>query len=122
MTANSKLKIEIINKEFQNSSSADPKEYNVVLYKLTNNTSKNMKEIEADVVIYDLSGKEIKKLKISELEVIPANASKEYKALYGYNAFSDKDAALKNTEMKNIKFESNIIKIIYQDGTKETGN
>lgn len=119
---NSKVKIEIINKEFQNSSTADPKDYNVIVYKLTNNTGKNMKEIEADATIYDLSGNEIKKLKITELEAIPANTSKEYKALYSYNAFSEKDVNLKNTDLNSIRFDSNVLLILYEDGTKETGN
>jgi len=119
---NAKVRIEIISKEFQNSSAADPKDYNIIVYKLTNNSNKNMKEIEADAMIYDLSGNEIKKLKITELEVVPANTSKEYRALYSYNAFSDKDVNLKNTDLKSIKFDSNVLLIMYEDGTKETGN
>jgi len=119
-TLNAKLKIEIINKEFQSSTASDPKDYNVVTYKLTNNTAKNMKEIDADVVISDLSGNVIKKIKINELDVIAAGDSRDYKALYSCNAFSNKDMALKNMELKNIKFESTVLSITYQDGTKET--
>jgi len=117
---NSKIGIDIIGKEFQSSSAADPKDYVVIIYKLINNTNKSVRAVEADVIIYDASGNEVKKLKITDNELMDAGAEKQYKALYNYNAFSDKDVALKNVELKNIKFKSNVLKITYQDGTTES--
>lgn len=119
---NAKVKIEIISKEFQTSTAADPKGYIVIIYKLTNNTNKKIKEVEADVIIYDEHKNEIKKVKIIDNELMDAGLEKEYKGLYSFNAFSDKDAGLKNLEFKNMKFESKVLMIVYEDGTKETRN
>jgi hypothetical protein len=49
-----------------------------------------------------------------------AGAEREFKGLYSFNAFSDKDIKLKDTELKDMKFDSKVTTIIYEDGTKET--
>lgn len=115
-----KIGINIAGKEFQTASASDPKEYVVIIYKLINNTKKRVKVVEADVIIRDAAGNEIKKVKIMDNEPISAGIEKEYKALYNYNAFSDKDVALKNVELKDIKFESDVLTIIYDDGSRDT--
>ena len=119
---NKKVGIEISGKDFQHGDPKDPKDtkdYNLIVYKLTNNTDKNIRQVEADIVISDLSGNEVKKVKIAYIEGIPANGSKEYRALYNYNAFNEKDAAMKSMDIKSIKFDSNVLRIEYHDGTVE---
>jgi hypothetical protein len=118
----SKVGIEITGKEFQNGDPADPKDtrdHNVIVYKLTNNTDKNIKEIEADVVLNDNVGNEIKKVKITFSGMILKGTSKDYRALYYCNQFSDADMRLKTLDIKDLKFDSNVTMIIYEDGTKE---
>jgi hypothetical protein len=112
-----KVSIEIASKEFQTASASDPKEYVVIVYRLMNNTNKTIKGLDADVQINDESGNEIKKVKIMEAEQMVPGADKQYKALYSYNAFSDKDVKLKSIDLKNIKFDSKVLTIIYEDGT-----
>src|SRR5438128_233705 len=77
-----KIGIEMLRKEFQNADSKDNRDYNVIVYRLTNNTDKNIKEIEADVLLNDASGNEVKKVKITFNDKLPAKGNKEYKALY----------------------------------------
>ena len=115
----SKLGIEVLRKEFQSSSDKDPKDYNVIVYKLTNNTSREIKEIEADVMINDASGNEIKKVKITFVDKLPSKSNAEYTALYYCNQFSDPDMRLKSMELKDLKFETSILAITYNDGSKD---
>ena len=115
-----KVGIDITGKEFQPASASDPKNYVVIIYKLMNNTNKKIKGVEADVMIFDLNGDEIKKLKIFDNELMAAGAEKKYRGLYSFNAFSDKDVKLKDIDLKNMKFESKVMMIIYEDGSKET--
>ncbi len=118
----SKIGIEITGKEFQNGDPTDPKDtkdHNVIIYKLSNNTGKNIKEIEADVVLNDITGNEIKKVKITFNGVIPKGTSKDYRALYNCNQFSDVDMRLKAIDTKDLRFDSNITMIAYDDGTKD---
>jgi hypothetical protein len=113
---NKKVSIEITGKDFQHGDPKDTndiKDYNVIIYKLTNNTDNSLRQVEADVVINDLSGNEVKKVKINYIEGIPAHSGKEYRALYNFNAFNEKDAALKSMDLKSIKFDSNILNIGY---------
>jgi hypothetical protein len=49
-----------------------------------------------------------------------AGAEKEYKVLYSFNAYSDKDVELKDIDLKSMKFQSKVTMIVYEDGTKET--
>jgi hypothetical protein len=125
-TLNAKIGIEIINKDFQTGDPADPKdikEYNVMVYNLTNNTNKNIRGIEADVMINNkINGNEVKKVKVYYEGNIPAGGTVGYKALYPYNKFSDKDIALKNVDLKDIKYDSSVLIIMYTDGVKETIN
>jgi hypothetical protein len=118
----SKVGIEITGKEFQTGDPADPKDtrdHNVIVYKLTNNTDKNIKEIEADVVLNDNTGNEVKKVKITFSGLIPKGTGKEYKASYNCNQFSDVDIRLKTLDIKDLKFDSIVTMITYEDGTKE---
>lgn len=124
-TLNTKVGIEIINKAFQSGDPADPKDikdYNVVVYKLSNKTPKNIRGIEADVMINNVNGNEVKKVKVYYEGNIPPGETIEYKALYAYNKFSDKDIALKNVDLKDIKYDTAVLIIMYTDGTKETIN
>ena len=117
-----KVNIEITGKDFQHGDPKDPadaKDYNVIVYKMTNNTGKEIRQVEADVSINDLASKEIKKVSISYIEGIPVKDSREYKGLYNFNAFNDKDAALKSTDLKNIKYDIDLVSITYRDGTVE---
>ncbi len=121
---NKKIGIEITGKDFQHGDPKDPtdvKDYNVIIYKLTNNTPKNLRQIDADVTITDLSGNTIKDVKIAFIEGISAGGSKEYRGLYHFNAFNEKDAAFKSQQLKNLMFVTNIMRIEYQDGTTELG-
>ena len=55
-----------------------------------------------------------------QIEGIPAKGSKEYKGLYNFNAFNEKDVLLKTVDMKNLKFNISVVRIGYRDGTNET--
>ena len=119
---NQKATVEITNKEIQNGDPKDPKDIKdhlLVTYKLTNNTDKNIKQLDADIILNDLAGNELKKLKISYIEGIPAMGYKEYKGLHNFNVFNEKDALLKSLDLKSIKYDVNITGITYQDGTTE---
>lgn len=114
-----KIGIEIVSKEFKPGNDKDTKDYNVVVYKLTNNTAKEIKEIEADVLINDASGSEVKKVKITFVDKLPSKASANYTALYNCNQFADPDMRLKTAEMKDLRFETSVLNIVYNDGTKD---
>ena len=117
---NEKVTIEVKNKASQHGDPKDPKDardYNAITYKLTNNTDKDIRQVEADVMIEDLAGDEIKPVSISYIEGIPAKGNIEYKGLYNYNAFNEKDVLLFSTDIKSLKFNSNIVRIGYRDGS-----
>ena len=114
-----KVGIEVLRKEFQSGTDKDPKDYNVIVYKLTNNTAKEIREIEADVMINDTSGSEVKKVKITFVDKFPSNANTEYTALYNCNQFADPDMRFKGLELKDLRFETSVITITYKDGSKD---
>ena len=114
-----KVGIEILRKEFKTGDDKDSKDYNVFVYKLTNNTAKEIKEIEADVMLTDAAGNEIKKVKIAFVDKIPSKVAANYTALYYCNQFADPDMRLKATELKDLKYETSVVNIVYNDGTKD---
>lgn len=115
----SRIGIEIVKKDFQSADAKDTKDYNVIVYKLTNKTGKIVKEIAADLTLNDESGNEIRKVKIAFIEPIQPGASKENRALYYCNQFADADMRLKSIDMKNIKYDAYIRSLTYDDGSKE---
>jgi len=120
---NKRVTIEITGKELQHGDPkipSDTRDYIALTCKITNNASKEIKQVEADMMINDLAGNELKKVTISYLGSIPVKGNIEYRGLYSYNAFNEKEVMLKSVDAKSIKIDVNIVRIGYRDGTFET--
>lgn len=120
---NKRITIEIKSKDFQHGDPkvpSDDKDYQVINYGLTNNTNKNIKQVEADILINDLAGNLIKKVSFSFVNGVPANGKVEYKCLYNFNAFNEKEVMLKSVDVKSLKIDVSVVRIGYSDGTVET--
>lgn len=93
-----------------------------LVYKIENMTDKEIKGVEGELVVKDLFGKKIITIGWDITgENIPANGSITQEG-YGVeiNQFMDVHMKLYNTNYDDLKFEYNVKKIVYADGTTES--
>jgi hypothetical protein len=87
--------------------------------KFINNTGKDIKGIEGVVIFYDIFDNEIKTLDISYDKGVEVDVPKIWDAGFDYNQFMSEDIKLKNTDLKNLKYDWAIKTVVLIDGSKE---
>jgi hypothetical protein len=112
-----KVGFEITKKGF---SSADFSNRITFTFQLTNNTDKNMEGVEGTVSMNDIFGNAIQEVHLSYDEGIKAGETKLYSAGVDYNQFMEKDIKLRGTELSKLKYDWQVSKIVYADGSVET--
>lgn len=88
--------------------------------KFTNKTEKDIKGVEGIIAFYDIFDNKIKAINVSYDKGIPKDGNSVFNAGIDYNQFIDENVKLKNTDLKNLKYEWEVKTIIYEDGSKET--
>lgn len=88
--------------------------------KFTNKTDKNIKGVQGVVTFYGIFDNEITSSKISYDQGISVGQSKIWKSGMDYNRFIDRDVKLKDTELKDLRYEWKVNMIVYENGDKES--
>jgi hypothetical protein len=112
-----KVGFEIMKKGF---SSANYSSSITFTFQFTNNTDKDIEGVEGLVTFNDIFGNTIKEVNLSYDKGLKAGEIKLYSPVIDYNQFMDSDTKLKNTELSKLKYEWQINKIVYTDGSIET--
>ncbi len=113
---NKKIGFEVTKKDFMKNNYFAEQGF---IFKLTNNTDKDIEGIQGVVKFNDIFDNEIKSTKITYDEGLVVRESKLYKGTLSYNEFSDDDVKLKQTDLEKLKYTFEVDAIIYTDGTKE---
>lgn len=112
-----KVSFEIIKKGFSSSNYDDSITFT---FQLKNNTEKDMEGVEGIITMMDIFGNTIQNISLSYDEGLKAGEVKLYSASVDYNQFMEKDMKLKGTELEKLKYDWQVTKIVYQDGSIES--
>lgn len=82
-----------------------------------NKKDKDIKAFTGQIIFNDLFDKKISSLNLTYDDGVSANSIKNWNAQTDYNQFMDKDVALKNKDVEDLKVEWIPEKIIYKDGS-----
>ncbi len=92
-------------------------DYITYKFAFENKKDKDIKAFTGQIIFNDLFDKKISSLNLTYDDGVPANSTKNWNAQTDYNQFMDKDVALKNKDVEDLKIEWIPEKIIYKDGS-----
>jgi hypothetical protein len=92
-------------------------EYISYKFAFENKTDKDIKAFTGRIIFNDLFDKEISSLNLTYDDGIPANSTKNWNAQTDFNQFMDKDVALKNKDVEDLKVKWIPEKIIFSDNS-----
>lgn len=91
-------------------------DYITYKFAFENKADRDIRAFSGRLTFYDLFNKEIKIINLTYDEGIPAHSTVNWSATSDYNQFLDKDVALKNKDLDNLKVKWVPEKIIFLDG------
>ncbi len=97
----------------------DYEEYITYNFIIHNKSNKDIRAIKGVISFTNLFGDEINSLGFVYDEPIKSGRKNNYNATTDYNNFIDKDRALRNKDLKDLKVIWKPEKIIYSDGSTE---
>ena len=95
----------------------DYQEYITYKFAFENKSEKDIRAFTGNLVLSDLFDKEISSINLTYDDGVPARSTKKWNAQTEYNQFMDKDIALKNKDVEDLKVNWIPTKIIFKDGT-----
>lgn len=111
-----KVGFEITKKGFSSSDFSSTIDFT---FQLTNNTPKDMGGVEGIISLNDIFGNPIREVHLSYDEGIKAGETKLYSASIDYNKFMDAHIKLRSTDLSKLKYDWQVSKIVYADGSTE---
>jgi hypothetical protein len=96
----------------------DYQEYLTYTFSFRNMTQKDIRAFTGKIVFQDLFEREISSISLTYDEVIPADSTIQWNAQTDFNPYIDKDVALRNKKLENIKTAWYPQQILFTDGSK----
>lgn len=112
-----KVGLEVIKKGFSSSNYDDSITFT---FQLENKTGKDIEGVAGIITFKDIFDNEIQNISLTYDNGIKAGETKLYPASVDYNQFIDRDIKLRGTELEKLKYDWQVTKIVYTDGTVES--
>ncbi|WP_299180714.1 hypothetical protein [uncultured Aquimarina sp.] len=108
------VKVQCVQKGYQE---YDYEEFITYKFLIENKSNKDIRAIKGNIVFTNLFGDEINTLSFVYDDPIQSGRKINYNATTDYNQFIEKDRALKNKDLKDLKIIWEPLKVIFYDGT-----